>query len=929
VRLPQRNLALRLSLVLGVAALLAALLQSLLVGTIAGRQIEVDIGGRLADLSAHMVDTLDRGMFERYRDIQILATLEPIRDPSTPPAARQALLETLQRTYPDYAWIGITDPAGTVAASTGGALLGENVAARPWFQAAQERPFVGDVHEAVLLAKLLPSPDGEPLRFVDIAVPLRDEQGRFIGVLGAHLSWSWAREVRASVLAPTQAARGVEIIVARADGQVVLGPPDLLEQPLALPSVAAARQGMAGVRAEEWPDGITYLVSFQQSRGYRDYPGLGWLILVRQPVTQAFAPAVTVQWQLVGGLLAMATLLIVLAGVMIGRSTRPLRQIAAVADRLRVNHHDGALPLVRGEDEVARLAHSLRALLASLLQQEQHLADANARLRQELLGRSAAEAEARRQAVRANTLARIAATLNAQLELPSVLQTVCAETAAVLGTNAAVVRLYNPDTDELELAAAVGMPEAYQAQLAAVPRALYAPVLESRTTAVVTDLQTLPRPYVDAVQAADLRGSLAVSLRRGGQLLGVLTSVTTTAPDVFDDEAHTMLRSIADHASQAIANARSYDQARRRLAQVQALRSIDVAITSSQDLTAILATCVRQVREQLAVDAAVVLRYDATNQWLLWGAGEGLRFPVYAPLALPAAHTMPGRAIRERRRVDLQELSGMSGEQRFATWLDHESVAGYYAVPLIANGVVLGVLEVLHRAPLAPDQEWFDFLDTLAGQIALAMAHVELFANLNEANDALVRAYDTTIEGWSRALDLRDKETEGHSQRVTALTLQLAMRLGVPDEALIPIRRGALLHDIGKMGVPDQILLKPGPLDDAEWVIMRRHPVYAYELLSPIAYLRPALDIPYSHHEKWNGTGYPQGLAGEQIPLAARLFAVVDVWDAITNERPYKAAHPPEWAMAFIIGAAGTHFDPNVVAAFVELMRERGVHIDA
>jgi putative nucleotidyltransferase with HDIG domain len=239
-------------------------------------------------------------------------------------------------------------------------------------------------------------------------------------------------------------------------------------------------------------------------------------------------------------------------------------------------------------------------------------------------------------------------------------------------------------------------------------------------------------------------------------------------------------------------------------------------------------------------------------------------------------------------------------------------------VPLIAKGQVKGVLEVFHRAPLEPGQEWLDFLEALAGQAAIAVDNATLFKDLQRSNVDLRLAYDATIEGWSRALDLRDEETEGHTQRVTEITVELAQRLGFAEEALVQIRRGALLHDIGKMGIPDTILLKPGKLTDEEWVMMRKHPQYAYELLYPIAYLRPALEIPYCHHEKWDGTGYPQGLTGEQIPLAARLFAVVDVWDALTNDRPYRQAWPAEKVREHIQSLAGTHFDPQVVSTALE-----------
>ena len=201
-------------------------------------------------------------------------------------------------------------------------------------------------------------------------------------------------------------------------------------------------------------------------------------------------------------------------------------------------------------------------------------------------------------------------------------------------------------------------------------------------------------------------------------------------------------------------------------------------------------------------------------------------------------------------------------------------------------------------------------------------------ANILALNAELVHAYDATIEGWSRALDLRDHETEGHSRRVTEMTLRLARAVSVPEEALVHVRRGALLHDIGKMGVPDRILLKPGPLDDGEWEIMRRHPGLAYEMLAPTEFLRPALDIPYCHHEKWDGTGYPRCLRGEDIPLAARLFALVDVWDALVSDRPYRLAWPQARVLEHLHSLAGTHFDPALVPIFLRLLQADAVQAE-
>jgi putative two-component system response regulator len=188
---------------------------------------------------------------------------------------------------------------------------------------------------------------------------------------------------------------------------------------------------------------------------------------------------------------------------------------------------------------------------------------------------------------------------------------------------------------------------------------------------------------------------------------------------------------------------------------------------------------------------------------------------------------------------------------------------------------------------------------------------------LETLNTELLTAYDKTIEGWSNALDLRDKETEGHTQRVTKKTIVLAQAYGMTEDEIKQVWRGALLHDVGKLGIPDSILLKPGKLTDEEWRIMCQHPIYAHQWLSQIAYLQSALDIPYCHHEKWDGTGYPRGLKGEEIPIAARLFAIIDVWDAITSDRPYRKAMSRQDAYNLILQESGKHFDPAVVQLFV------------
>jgi putative two-component system response regulator len=195
---------------------------------------------------------------------------------------------------------------------------------------------------------------------------------------------------------------------------------------------------------------------------------------------------------------------------------------------------------------------------------------------------------------------------------------------------------------------------------------------------------------------------------------------------------------------------------------------------------------------------------------------------------------------------------------------------------------------------------------------------------LEVSHQALRKAYDVTIAGWARAMDYRDHETEGHSQRVCDLTIGLARFMNFPEAEIVHIGRGALLHDMGKLAIPDAILLKPGKLTESEWMIMRQHPTYAYEMLQPIEYLRPALDIPYCHHERWNGSGYPRGLRETQIPHAARVFAIVDVWDAMFSERPYQKAQTLEYAIHYLQTQSGQHFDPEVVEAFLAYLSIHG-----
>ena len=367
---------------------------------------------------------------------------------------------------------------------------------------------------------------------------------------------------------------------------------------------------------------------------------------------------------------------------------------------------------------------------------------------------------------------------------------------------------------------------------------------------------------------------------------------------------------------------RAEEQAQLQIQRLRSLRAIDIAISSSFNLNLTLDILLDQVITQLNVDAASILLFDSIARGLEYGASRGFRTTAIRGARVRLGEGYAGKAILERRTIHIPNLMETADElpSAFLLMLKEEGFVDYYAVPLIVKGEAKGVLEIFQRGSLSDGLEWLDFLETLAGQAAIAIEDATLFENLQRSNQELFHAYDATIEGWSHALDLRDKETEGHTQRVTALTVELASQFGFTEEQLIHVRWGALLHDIGKMGVPDSILLKPDTLTDEEWEIMRRHPMFAFEMLSPIPYLKSSLDIPYCHHEKWDGTGYPRGLKGEVIPLSARLFAVVDVWDALRSNRPYRQGWPDGKVLEHIRTHAGTHFDPKAAELFLRVV---------
>lgn len=394
----------------------------------------------------------------------------------------------------------------------------------------------------------------------------------------------------------------------------------------------------------------------------------------------------------------------------------------------------------------------------------------------------------------------------------------------------------------------------------------------------------------------------------------------------FKQEKAYYIQAYANQAAAALENAKLFEEAKRRAACLQALREIDIAITNNLDLRVTLNLVSEKVISSLSVEAVDIFLVNEEAKTLTYIAGKGVNDSPSEKLQIYAGQHLLNlcdfddsfSALSSNSPQDFPPLN-----KRIAKLKREQGIVCWHLIPLRAKGNVQGLLAVYRCDAFILDAEWKEFLDMIANQAAIAIDNARLLNGLKRSNIELTSAYDATIEGWSRALDLRDKETEGHSERVTDLTLRLASALGLSDIELVNIRRGALLHDIGKMGIPDSILFKAGPLNENEWNVMKKHPVYAYDMLFPIEYLRLALDIPYAHHEKWDGTGYPRGLKGEQIPIAARIFAIIDVWDALSSDRPYRNAWRKERIREYISSLSGVQFDPQIVGLFLKMMDAR------
>lgn len=506
------------------------------------------------------------------------------------------------------------------------------------------------------------------------------------------------------------------------------------------------------------------------------------------------------------------------------------------------------------------------------------------------------------------TIAHLSSVVRSATSRPELVKDALQDILEASGSDAAVVASYNIEHEAFAIEPGVGSWSPDSGNHLHLPdEELSRSVFESRS------------PFMDTVVDGGVQAALAgIPVISSESRQGVLW-LKRTKPYTIDEV--NMVGSLADIISTALHRMELFEQTQRRLGNLKALRKIDVSISNSFDISVSLDVVLEQAQRQLGVDAAAVFLLEKADGKLHHAASIGLERASWKNVIHSPGVGVSGHALETPNYVVVAPVDWVAPGNTGLVF-EAEGFVVHGVATMQSKGLAIGTLEIYHRSPLAPNQEWLEFFETLAGQAAIAVENINLFLGIQRKNSELSAAYDATIEGWSRALDLRDKETEGHSQRVTELTVQLAIEVGMNSDQIRDVRRGALLHDMGKLAVPDSILLKPDKLTDEEWVIMKQHPVFAYQMLSPIPYLQSALDIPHCHHEKWDGTGYPRGLKGEEIPLSARIFAIVDVWDALRSDRPYRKAWPVEKVLDYIESMSGTHFDPDMVKLFMSVMRE-------
>jgi len=455
-----------------------------------------------------------------------------------------------------------------------------------------------------------------------------------------------------------------------------------------------------------------------------------------------------------------------------------------------------------------------------------HTAERALREWENLIHRQRAEEQLRLRVAELEAVNRVSTAMRTAETLQEMIPRLMDETLAILDAQGGIFWLYNSFNGKLERMLARGPLEQYPSKTKPEECIAYT----AFSTGQLHIIQEFSQEVAGIEMPSDFGGT-CIPILAAKDVIGVFLIGVKLPRELSQEELH-LLTTLSEIAGNAIHRTRLHEQTERNLKRLGALRHIDQAIASSIDLNLSLNILAEHAKTQLDVDAVSILRLDPNTQYLEFFTGRGFRSTPASNMPVRLGEGLAGLAALEHRSIFSPDLTEYRTTPKIIATSTSELFHSYYVAPMITKGLVKGVLEIFHRQPLQPDPEWTDFLEALAGQAAIAIENAELFESLEQSNMELKHAYDTTIEGWSRALDMRDRETEGHTQRVAEFTLKLADAIGVEKESILHIRRGALLHDIGKMGIPDQILFKDGPLDAKEQEFMRKHPVFAYEMLS-------------------------------------------------------------------------------------------------
>jgi PAS domain S-box-containing protein len=522
-------------------------------------------------------------------------------------------------------------------------------------------------------------------------------------------------------------------------------------------------------------------------------------------------------------------------------------------------------------------------------------------------------------------IASVSAALRTAPDRLSLINTILEQVDQLLQVDGSSMSLKEPNSDDLMCVVANGRLSHTKGLLTQAGKGITGYAMQTGQLYITQD-------YVNDPHAArvnvigEFKAMACAPLITQDQKIGVLTIGRRRE---IDEQEGRLLTVIANIAANAIQRTTLHEAARRNARQMAAVSEVGRVLSEKLEVPVIFARLDHYLYELLPGTAAIFISlYDASRRLFICQyaslAGEVLDVSDFPPALLePPGIGTQSEVVHTRRTQifnDLQaRLAHIHGKVKNVGTGGPLPQSGLYA-PMLGRDQVVGVIQVQSAILNHFTLEDAEAISLVANTAAVAVENARLLEDLQHSNLELLQAYDATLEGWSRALDLRDHETEGHTKRVAQAAVELAQAMGLSGEDLTNFQRGALLHDIGKMGIPDSILLKDGLLTTEEWSIMRLHPQYAYNLIQPTEYLRPALDIPYCHHEKWDGTGYPRQLKGQEIPLAARIFAVIDVWDALTSDRPYRLAWSQGDALAYIRSQSGQHFDPAIVEAFFMMM---------